>query len=95
MEAGAEWSLPKASKGVNRSLYFFEGNSVHLNDTLFEKHSAIELEAHMETRLVNGSVKGRFLVLQGAPIKEPVVSYGPFVMNTRERDPANLPGLSG
>jgi len=84
MEAGAKWSLPTASKGVNRSLYFFEGKSVLLNETLFEKHSAIELEAHMETHLVNGPDKGRFLVLQGAPINEPVVSHGPFVMNTLE-----------
>ena len=84
MEPGAKWSLPLASTGVNRTLYFFEGASLVLNDTSFEKHCAIELESHLEVRLDNGPKKGRFLVLQGAPINEPVVSYGPFVMNTRE-----------
>ncbi len=84
MEAGAKWSLPPASEGVNRSLYFFEGSSLSLNENAFEKHCALELHAHMETALENGPDKGRFLLLQGVPIKEPVVSYGPFVMNSRE-----------
>jgi hypothetical protein len=26
----------------------------------------------------------RFMLVAGAPIKEPIVPYGPFVMNTRE-----------
>ncbi|MDX2431766.1 MAG: pirin family protein [Bacteroides sp.] len=84
MEPGAKWSLPSASKGVNRTLYFFEGDALILNGSKFEQHCALELEAHLETQLENGSVKGRFLVLQGVPINEPVVSHGPFVMNTRE-----------
>ncbi|MFO7669089.1 MAG: pirin family protein [Bacteroidales bacterium] len=84
MDPGAKWSLPKAGKGVNRSLYFFEGASLVLNGASFDKHCTIELEAHMDVHLENGSLKGRFLLLQGAPINEPVVNYGPFVMNTRE-----------
>ena len=31
-----------------------------------------------------GADGARFLVLAARPLKEPVVQYGPFVMNTRE-----------
>ena len=39
------------------------------------------LDAAVE--LVNGTEAGEFLLLQGRPIGEPVVQYGPFVMNTQ------------
>jgi len=83
-EPGARWKIPPASQGINRSLYFFEGTSFELNGTSFNEHSALELEAHIELELVNGPMKGRLLLLQGAPIKESVVSYGPFVMNNNK-----------
>ncbi|MCP4310466.1 MAG: pirin family protein [Bacteroidetes bacterium] len=84
MEPGAKWTLPVAGQGINRSLYFFEGDSFKLNGDSFGQHCALELEAHFDVHIENGPVSSRFLVLQGAPIKEQVESYGPFVMNTRE-----------
>jgi redox-sensitive bicupin YhaK (pirin superfamily) len=35
-------------------------------------------------RLEGGEGGGRVLLLAGKPLREPVVQYGPFVMNTRE-----------
>ena len=84
MEPDAKWNLPTASEGVNRSLFFFEGDSVKLNGSLYNEHCALDMEAHKEVEIKNGTLKSRFLVLQGVPINEPVESHGPFVMNTRE-----------
>jgi quercetin 2,3-dioxygenase len=41
------------------------------------------LRADEVTNLKNGNGEGHFLMLQGRPINDPVVQYGPFVMNTR------------
>ena len=84
MEAQAEWSLPMASEGINRTLYFFEGDHLFINQTQVESGKSIQLDPQQEVTLKNGGSEGRFLLLQGRPIQEPVVNYGPFVMNTRE-----------
>lgn len=83
LEPGASWKLPRASESVNRSLYFYEGNSIEIAARNFTAHQAIELFADQETTLVNGATESYLLLLQGKPINEPVVQYGPFVMNTQ------------
>ena len=32
---------------------------------------------------INASAEAKFLLIAGKPLKEPIVQYGPFVMNTR------------
>jgi len=83
MEPGARWSLPPAAEGANRTLYYFRGNSVKAGTGSFRAGTSLELRAAAEIALENGSAESEFLLLQGRPISEPVVQYGPFVMNTR------------
>jgi hypothetical protein len=84
MEAGAKLILPKASKGVNRTIYFYEGESIGISGQSIPKYHAVELKADMDIEISNNNHKSRLLVLQGKPINEPVIQYGPFVMNTKE-----------
>jgi redox-sensitive bicupin YhaK (pirin superfamily) len=84
MDAQAEWHLPGASEGMNRTLYFIEGDSIQLASQTIQPNNLIEVVAHHQVKIENGPAVGRFLLLQGKPINEPVESYGPFVMNTRK-----------
>lgn len=84
MKPNAKWTLPKASAGVNRTIYFYEGNGLKVGDQSIDKYCAVEVEADMEIALENGTIDASILVLQGKPIGEPVIQYGPFVMNTKE-----------
>ncbi len=83
MDPGAQWTLPAASAAVNRSLYFYSGDSVIVSEKNFTSHQAVELHADFEVVLNNGKSKSYLLLLQGKPINEPVVQHGPFVMNTQ------------
>lgn len=70
--------------------YVFEGRAMFVNG---ETGSSVEVEAVSmvefgpgdEIRLRAGeSAPVRFMLMAGAPFKEPIVPYGPFVMNTVE-----------
>ena len=84
MDAGAHWTLPAAKgEGTRRTLYFFKGATATVAGQAVHGPVAIEVRADTPVDLVNGEVEGEFLLLQGRPIGEPVVQYGPFVMNTQ------------
>ena len=82
MQPGASFRLPAAKPGTRRNLYFFKGQSVSISEQHLNSHSAVELQGDVEVELTNGNQTSEFLLLQGQPIGEPVVRYGPFVMNT-------------
>ncbi len=83
MEAGATWTLLKASPGINRTLYYYEGTGLELNGTPIPDYSAVLLESYADVLLQAGEKATSILILQGRPIGEPVVQYGPFVMNSK------------
>ena len=64
-------------------IYPFEG-SVEIVDRVLKAHQGGVLGAGDALEIKGGADGARFLVLAAKPIREPVVQYGPFVMNTRE-----------
>lgn len=84
MNAGGTWLLPKASEGINRTLYFYEGENLNVESNPVTKYNAIELIPNMDVNIQAGDTEVSILMLQGRPISEPVIAYGPFVMNTKE-----------
>ncbi|HCS19941.1 MAG TPA: pirin [Bacteroidetes bacterium] len=84
MEPGAELSLPVIHKDITRTLYYYEGNGISVNDGVVAGKQSIRMDADIQVNIKNGSFRSSFLYLQGKPISEPVAQYGPFVMNTQE-----------
>ncbi|MEX0274927.1 MAG: pirin family protein, partial [Flavobacteriaceae bacterium] len=84
MEAGASWVLPKTSEGANRSIFYYRGDTLEIAGEKVQANHLIEAEAHTDIPFKNGTVESYLLILEGKPIKEPVVQHGPFVMNTAE-----------
>ena len=86
---GARMTLPAATAGANRALYFFRGDGLQVAGQAIPANHRIVVRADLAFDLVagdgrnsNASEQTEILLLQGRPINEPVVQYGPFVMNT-------------
>ena len=84
MDSYAEITIPVVDDQINRNIYFFKGEKILLEDQFIEVNKRIELNSRKITTIKNGSKPACLLLLQGKPIGEPVVKYGPFVMNTVE-----------
>ena len=86
LEPGAQWELPSAYGGVERTLYAFAGESLRVDDVLATLPSAFTIADAEPCLLQNQSQSepAEVLLLQGCPIGEPVAHHGPFVMNTME-----------
>jgi redox-sensitive bicupin YhaK (pirin superfamily) len=81
LDAGKTFEEEIKDKAVY--VYPFEG-SVEIQDRVLKAHQGGVLGAGDAIEVKAGAGGARFLVLAGKPLREPVVQYGPFVMNTRE-----------
>ena len=78
----SEWHFP-IPEGYTAVAYVFEGEGVFAGETVGAVHLIKFLDGdHITVKTENQSV--RFMLIAGAPFREPIVPYGPFVMNTIE-----------
>jgi redox-sensitive bicupin YhaK (pirin superfamily) len=81
---GARWTLPAAATRSNRRLYFFRGTELRVDgQAIIPASHSIDLRADAAVQLEASRDEVELLLLQGKPIDEPVVQYGPFVMTNR------------
>ena len=91
MAASAIYGLYKGGKAVysfpenyNTGFVIIEG-SIKVNHTQTAKTDQfIHFKNEGETIEVEALADSVILILSGEPINEPIVSYGPFLMNTHE-----------
>ncbi|MGB7395976.1 MAG: pirin family protein [Pricia sp.] len=84
IDAEASFTLARAYSEVNRTLYFYEGDSITIDSQKILPNHGIQLQTSQDIEITTGKKPAHLLVLQGRPIKEPVAQHGPFVMNTEE-----------
>jgi redox-sensitive bicupin YhaK (pirin superfamily) len=86
LPAGAEFNAPVAA-GYNAFLYAYEGSAqvgpTGATEQLLHRSAGVLTDGD-GVRVQAGAEGVRLLLLAAKPLREPVVQYGPFVMNTRE-----------
>ncbi|HRJ58165.1 MAG TPA: pirin family protein [Anaerolineales bacterium] len=82
LAAGTRFSHP-IPRGHTALLYVFEGVGEFAGEVV-ESVSMVVLNDDGESLEVKTEAGVRFMLMAGAPFKEPIFPYGPFVMNTKE-----------
>jgi len=67
----------------NRLLYCYSG-AIHVGDTIVERGSLAVLSNDATLSMRSEKLSSSAILFAGLPIREPIVRYGPFVMNTHE-----------
>jgi len=83
LDAGDSLKIPVKSATQERAIYLYNGDGLEIDgEVLPANHQAYLSQNALVFK--SSLSKVSFLILQAEPIKEPVVQYGPFVMNSRE-----------
>ncbi|MEO9329687.1 pirin family protein [Gordonia aurantiaca] len=84
LDPHATVALPAAGGTETRRLLCVHGDDavVEIDGVAVGSGQGFEQDRSAAVRVVNGAAASTILVLQGAEIGEPVVQYGPFVMNS-------------
>lgn len=85
LSAGSTWTVPSTTGDrTRRVLYVYNGAPVRIGDRVVESGHGVVVDASVDVALTGSDDATQILVLQGAPIGEPVAQYGPFVLNDEE-----------
>ena len=82
LHAGQTFTHAIAS-GLTSFTYIYEGTA-SIGDENIPTHSLVVLGEGDTVSISAGDSDARFILVAGQPIGEPIVQYGPFVMNTQD-----------
>ncbi len=84
LPAGASFSQPLAA-GHNAFIYVYRGEvSIAGQAVPVQRMAILANEAQADGVQITASVDAKVLLISGQPLHEPIVQYGPFVMNTQD-----------
>ena len=83
MDAGVSITLA-VTPGHNAFVYVYDGRVAVGRQEVIAGQLAVLTDGERMTA-ATGETAGRFVLVAGQPLREPVARYGPFVMNTREQ----------
>jgi redox-sensitive bicupin YhaK (pirin superfamily) len=92
IDPNGSFILPKGKNASKRLLYFYGGDMLVIRSEVqaeirLPANTALDLDVSTKVELFVPSFAletAKILLLQAQPIGEPVVQYGPFVMNSKE-----------
>ena len=84
MDENAEFIIPSTESNVNRSLYFYAGKTINIDESEIQVGHLAELNSDNNIIIKNGSEDSFLFFLQGKPMNEPIAQYGPFIANSQE-----------
>ncbi|PKA99984.1 hypothetical protein B0O79_3708 [Flavobacteriaceae bacterium MAR_2009_75] len=82
IEEGATFSLNAVQAETNRTVYFYEGEIIKIEESSINTNYGIDVDANQVLEIMAEGKAAHLLILQGKPIDEPIAKYGPFVMNS-------------
>jgi quercetin 2,3-dioxygenase len=83
LDAGASFEQP-LPESHNAFVYVYRGALMVGEQAVPVQRMAILRNAGDSVRITAGSESARAILIAGKPLKEPIVQYGPFVMNTQQ-----------
>lgn len=84
LNAGAQTEL-ELPHGWNTQLMVLSGQIWLNHHSLVQNSELVVLDAEGQSISIKAGSDSRLLLLSGAPIDEPIVGYGPFVMNSQQQ----------
>lgn len=81
MKANSEFSLHFPADH-NVTFYVLEGELNLNTNQIIKQHDLVVFEQSADEILLNAKTDSKILIMAGMPINEPMVTHGPFVMNS-------------